>query len=277
MTKIQNHYSVQDIENRILSALQDAGLNPKKTLTPFELGALDHFHTGGYQSSVILQELSQIRTSDRVLDIGAGLAGAARMLAASLGCQVDCIELSDDYCAGAKLLNRLTGLQDLVKILKVSATDMLFPDNMFDVAWMQNVGMNIQDKQKLYTEICRVLKSGGRFAFQEMTAGDAGTIDFPLPWAKDPSDNFLLSANEMKNILEELGFVAEYFEDVSDSQLNPSTNSSTNNTPQVNLSLSTYVDNLSVKAENAQRSLKDRRIRFYRGVFVLNDSAEKDR
>lgn len=272
MTKSQNNYSVQDIENRILSALQEAGLDTKEKLTPFELGALDHFHTGGYQSSVLLQELSQIRASDRVLDIGAGLAGAARMLAASPGCQVDCIELSDDYCVGAELLNRLTGLQDLVKIWKGSATDMLFKDSMFDVAWVQNVGMNIQDKQKLYAEISRVLKPGGRFAFQEMTAGDDGPLDFPLPWAKDSSGNFLLSSKKMKNMLEELGFVAEYFEDVSESQLNPSTNSSTNSTPQVNLSLATYVDNLSLKAENAQRSLKDGRIRFFRGVFVLNDS-----
>jgi SAM-dependent methyltransferase len=270
MTNSQNHYSARDIENRILSALQEAGLNPANTLTPLELGALDHFHTGGYQSSVILQELSNIRASDRVLDIGAGLAGAARMLAASPGCQVDCIELSDDYCVGAELLNRLTGLQDQVKILKGSATDMLFHDNIFDVAWMQNVGMNIQDKQKLYAEIGRVLKPGGRFAFQEMIYGDAGSLDFPLPWAKDPSDNFLISANEMKKMLEELGFVAEYFEDVSDTQFNPSTNSSADNIPQVSLSLSTYVDDLAVKAENAQRNLKDGRVRFYRGVFVLN-------
>ena len=274
MTISHDHYSAQDIENRILSALKEAGLNPEKTLTPLELGALDHFHTGGYHSSALLQELSQIQSSDRVLDIGAGLAGAARMLAASPGCQVDCIELSDDYCAGAELLNRLTGLQDSVNILKGSATDMQFPNNTFDVAWMQNVGMNIQDKQKLYTEICRVLKPGGRFAFQEMTAGSEDLLDFPLPWAKDPSDNFLLSANEMKNMLEELGFFAEYFEDVSDSQFNPSPNSSTKVTPQVNLSLSTYVDNLGLKAENAQRILKDGRIRFYRGVFVLSDSVE---
>ena len=271
MTDNQHHYSSHDIENRILSSLKEASLNTDNILTPLELGALDHFHTGGYQSSVILEELSNIQANDRVLDIGAGLAGAARMLAASPGCKVDCIELSDDYCVGASLLNRLTGLEDLVKVMKCSATDMPFSDKMFDVAWMQNVGMNIEDKQKLYSEITRVLKPGGRFAFQEMIAGNTDPLDFPLPWATDSSDNFLLSADEMKSMLENLGFVAEYFEDVSDSQLNPSTNSSTNNIPQINLSLSTYVDNLGLKAENAQRILKDGRIRFYRGVFVLNN------
>jgi cyclopropane fatty-acyl-phospholipid synthase-like methyltransferase len=36
-----------------------------------------------------LLELAQIRAEDRVLDIGAGLAGFARMLASALGCRVD--------------------------------------------------------------------------------------------------------------------------------------------------------------------------------------------
>jgi len=266
MSNIVGHYSVEGIEQRILSALRQAGLNPEQRLTPIELAALDHFHTGGYASSLILQDLAKIQSTDRVLDIGAGLAGAARMLAASPGCEVDCIELSQDFCVGAELLNRLTGLEDLVRVFKGSALDLDFADDTFDVAWMQNVGMNIEEKQKFYTEIHRVLKAGGRFAFQEMTAGHAEP-DFPLPWASKATENFLLSGDEMKTMLEDIGFTTDYFEDVSDSQFNPSPSGSGPNIPQVDLSLSTYVDNLALKAENAQRSLKDGRVRFYRGVF----------
>ena len=47
---------------------------------------------------------------------------------------------------------------------KGSALDMPFPDDSFDVVWMQNVGMNIADKHKLYGEIYRVLKPDGRYA-----------------------------------------------------------------------------------------------------------------
>jgi len=97
MANLENHYSASDIEARILAALRAAGLNPDQRLTPEELGALDHFHTGGYQASLKLLELSKIKAGDRVLDIGAGLAGPARMLAASPGCFVDCLELSADY------------------------------------------------------------------------------------------------------------------------------------------------------------------------------------
>jgi len=89
MTGLEDHYSVNDIEMRILAALRAAGLDPEQRLSPVELGALDHFHTGGFRASLVLKDLAQIRAEDRVLDIGAGLAGPARMLAASPGCQVD--------------------------------------------------------------------------------------------------------------------------------------------------------------------------------------------
>ena len=80
------------------------------------------------------------------------------------------------------LLNRLTGLGDLIDVHIGSALDLPFPDGSFDVAWMQNVGMNIADKQRLYAEIHRVLKSGARFAFQEIAAGKSSTTYYPLPW-----------------------------------------------------------------------------------------------
>jgi hypothetical protein len=40
-------YSARDIETRILAAIRAAGLNPEQRLSPGELAALDHFHTGG--------------------------------------------------------------------------------------------------------------------------------------------------------------------------------------------------------------------------------------
>ncbi|MGE5303281.1 MAG: class I SAM-dependent methyltransferase [Alphaproteobacteria bacterium] len=51
-----------------------------------------------------------------------------------VGCRVDCIDMSSDYCAGAALLNRLTGLEDRVKVHQGSALDLPFPDDSFDIA-----------------------------------------------------------------------------------------------------------------------------------------------
>jgi sarcosine/dimethylglycine N-methyltransferase len=266
MAGLEAHYSARDIEARILAAVRAAGLNPEQRLSPGELGALDHFHTGGLRASRELMELAQIRAEDRVLDIGAGLAGPARMLASALGCRVDCLEMSPDYCAGAELLNRLTGLGDRIEVHKGSALDMPFPDDSFDVAWMQNVGMNIADKRRLYAEVHRVLKPGGRFAFQEMAAGKSAASYYPLPWATDPADSFLVAAEEMQSLLGESGFVAELLEDTSDIHLGR-TNANAAPAAQGQLGLAVFVDNLAQKAGNARRSLEEGQVRLVRGVF----------
>ena len=269
MSTLQAHYSAPGIEARILAAIRAAGLNPEQPISPDELGALDHFHTGGLRASRELLELAKIGAVDRVLDIGAGLGGSARLLASATGCRVDCIEMSPDYCAGAVLLNRLTGLENRIDVHQGSALDMPFSDDSFDVVWMQNVGMNIEDKETLYSEISRVLKPGGRYAFQEMAAGKVPTSYFPLPWASDPGDNFLVSAEEMRSILDRCGFIAELFEDTSDTHLSRTT---ANATPaaQGQLGLSVFVDNLAQKAGNARRSLEDGQVRLVRGVFRCN-------
>jgi sarcosine/dimethylglycine N-methyltransferase len=269
MSGLETHYSARDIEARILAGIRAAGLNPEQRLSPEELGALDHFHTGGLRASRELLEVAQIRADDRVLDIGAGLAGSARLLASTVGCHVDCIEMSPDYCAGAVLLNRLTGLEERIKVHEGSALELPFADDSFDVVWMQNVGMNIADKQTLYGEIARVLKPGGRYAFQEMAAGNVATSYFPLPWATEPADNFLVSAEEMQSLLGECGLIAELFEDTSDVHLSRTT---ANATPAAagQLGLAVFVDNLAQKAANARRSLEEGQVRLVRGVFRVD-------
>ena len=266
MAGLESHYSASDIEARILAALRTAGLDPDQQLSPDKLAALDHFHTGGLRASRELLELAQIRAGDRVLDIGAGLAGPARTLASEVGCSVDCVDLSPDYCAGATLLNRLTGLDDLVAVHLAGALDLPFPDASFDAVWMQNVGMNIEDKRRLYTEMHRVLKPGGRFAFQEMAAGNEPTSLYPLPWATDPADNFLVSGDEMRKLLIECGFTVVVFEDTSGEHLGRTVANATPAAPG-QLGLSAFVDNLGQKAANARLSLEQGQVRLVRGVF----------
>jgi len=270
MSTLETHYSASDIETRILEGLRAAGLDPDQGLSPEALGALDHFHTGGVQASHELMELARIKADDEVLDIGAGLAGCARLLAASVGCRVDCLEMSGDYCSGAMLLNRLTGLDGQIKVHQGSALDLPFSDNCFDVVWMQNVGMNIADKQKLYQEIARVLKPGGRFVFQEVAAGAVSTSYFPLPWATEPDDSLLITGEAMQSMLEGCGFVAEQFEDISDSQFNRNV-ANYKPAPTGQLGLAVYVDDLETKAGNARCSLEEGQIRYVRGVFRLNE------
>lgn len=267
MADLEHHYSVRDLEERILAAIRAAGLDPERGLAPEDLGALDHFHTGGRRATLDLLELVPIRAEDRILDLGAGLGGPARLLASSRGCQVVCLDQSPDYCSAARLLNRLTGLEGRVEVHEGSALDLPFPDASFDVVWMQNLGMNIADKRRLYAEVHRVLKPGGRFAFQEVAAGETGEPYFPLPWASDPGDNFLVPAAVLRTDLEASGFVAQVFEDTSEAELSrPSAGAAAGP-----LTLAVWVDQIGERSGNSRRSLAEGRIRLVRGVFRLEE------
>jgi SAM-dependent methyltransferase len=270
MANLEAHYSAPDIEARTLAALRAAGLDPEQRLSPEAVGLLDHFHTGGLLATRELMDLAQIRAADRVLDIGAGLAGSARLMAAEYGCRVDCLEMSPDYCAGALLLNRLTGLEDRIEVHQGSALDLPFADDTFDLVWMQNVGMNIADKQRLYDEIARVLNPGGRYAFQEMAAGPTPTSYFPLPWATEPADSCLVSMEEMRALLGESGLDVGLFEDTSDVHLSRTTADSAPSP----LTLGVYVDDLAEMAGNARRSLEEGQVRLVRGVVRVREATK---
>jgi SAM-dependent methyltransferase len=261
-----SNYSARDIEARLLAAIRAAGLDPDRRLSPGDLGALDHFHSGGTRASRELLEVARIRAGDRVLDIGAGLGGPARMLASEAGCRVDCVEMSADYCAGAALLNRLTGLGDRVTVYRGSALELPFAPRSFDLAWMQNVGMNIADKRRLYGGIFRVLAPGGRFVFQELAAGTAALSRYPVPWAATPADSFLITVEAMRALLGECGFAEELLEDTTGVHLARTAPGAA--PPAAGpLGLEVFVDNLAQKLANSRRALESGETRLVRGVF----------
>lgn len=123
MSALETRYSADDIEARILAAIRVAGVDPDRCLSPVELAALGHFQSGGLRASRVPRDLANIRAEDRILAIGAGLAGPARMLAPFPGCQVACIDLSPDYGVAALLLNRLIGLEERIEVRVGSALD----------------------------------------------------------------------------------------------------------------------------------------------------------
>ena len=108
-----------------------------------------------------------------------------------------------------------------------------------------------------------VLTPGGRFAFQEMAAGAAPVSRYPLPWATEPADSFLVSIDDMRALLGACGFVAERLEDVSAAHLSGKGGDAAPSP----LTLGVFVDDLALKAANARRSLQDGEIRLVRGVF----------
>jgi SAM-dependent methyltransferase len=99
-----------------------------------------------------------------------------------------------------------------VSFQTASALELPFDDGRFNAVLLQHVAMNISDRARLYREIQRVLKSGGRFATFDVVL-NGGEPHYPLPWARTPATSFLLSAAATREAIEPAGFRTLAFQD----------------------------------------------------------------
>ena len=199
------HYDSNGLIGRLRDALAESGLSGRR-LSAVDLAPLDQFHTRGMAATVELAEAAGSAATDTVLDVGSGLGGPSRYLAASFGCNVVGIDLTQSFVEAATMLSQLTGLGDMVRYQCADALAMPFADASFDVAWSQHVAMNIADRPRLYAEIHRVLKPVGRFAVYDVVAGSGEALHFPVPWSGGPDTSFLLRPDVMREVLERQGF-----------------------------------------------------------------------
>jgi ubiquinone/menaquinone biosynthesis C-methylase UbiE len=213
-SSVSRHYGAQDPSEIILSILRSAGRDMER-LSPDDLAPLDEFHLRGREATREMAALLRLVPTDRVLDVGCGMGGPARFLASAFGCRVTGLDLTEPFCRAAERLTRLVGLEGKVGFRVGDALSMPFPDGGFDVVWSQHMNMNVADKPRLFGEMRRVARDGGRLAFYEIAAGPGGPPHFPVPWAADPSISHLASPGTLRSGLEEAGFRVLSWEDVS--------------------------------------------------------------
>ncbi|MDG4895559.1 methyltransferase domain-containing protein [Mesorhizobium sp. WSM4976] len=194
--------------------LKDRGIAPD-TAQADDLHAIDMIHMGGVAATDKLAALAGITAGQHVLDVGSGVGGPARRLASRFGADVCGIELSEALHGTGETLTRLVGLAGSVRHVRGNALSFPFEDAIFDAVIMQHVAMQIDEKDRLFAELARVIKPGGCLALHELFSG-AGKIHYPLPWATEPSMSALEPIDACTSRLAGLGFTVGPFTDESE-------------------------------------------------------------
>ena len=273
MVAVDQHYGRADLSASILAALQASGKNID-ALIRNDLNNFDEFHFGSIVETRHLAQAADLSAGMhvagmRVLDIGSGLGGPARTLAAEFGCTITGLDLTEEFVHSARELTLRTGLAGQVDFQQGDALDMPFPDSSFDVIWMQFAGMNIEDKSRLYQQFRRVLKDGGRFALHEVMAGSVSKLHYPVFWANDASLSFLRPPQEIRALLHAQGFGEVVWEDRTEQSLAWLVAERSQNRPPDPINPTLYIDNLQGKAANVIRNLEEKRMVVVLAVFEL--------
>jgi 2-polyprenyl-3-methyl-5-hydroxy-6-metoxy-1,4-benzoquinol methylase len=211
---INQQYGRSSLNDSILTAFKNEGINIE-ALTLDNLSWFDQLHMGGRKATRNLAELAILKPGMKILDVGCGIGGPARTLAAEFGCQVTGLDITESYVQAAEMLTEKVGLSESVTFQVGNALDLEFDPETFDVVWSQNTIMNIEDKKQLFQEIRRVLRNEGILAIEALMAGEKEETRFPVYWADNPSVSFVSTPASLTQIMEETGFEQIAWQDVT--------------------------------------------------------------
>jgi tocopherol O-methyltransferase len=134
-----------------------------------------HMHHGYYEPGKrISNQQAQIDMIERTLDwagvtsvkntvdVGCGIGGSSRHIAAKYGSSGRGVTLSPVQAARANALTAEQGLAERVSFQVADALDMPFSDGEFDLAWSMESGEHMPDKERFVNELVRVTAPGGR-------------------------------------------------------------------------------------------------------------------
>lgn len=205
---VEDHYAHGALVAAIEAALDASGI-ARDAVTVADLAPVDEFHIGDRPATIDLADRLALAPSDRVLDVGCGLGGAARFFAHEVGCTVTGIDLTAEYVETAAALSGWVGLAERTAFHHASALAMPFGDASFDAATMLFVGMNIAAKAELFTEIARVLAPGGRLGVYDVMRTGDDALAYPVPWAQTGESSFLATADQYRAAFAAAGLVLE--------------------------------------------------------------------
>jgi len=144
--------------------------------TTFTIFSEDYAKQPGYNPDADLDlgcgiptEYAGIKEGDSVLDLGSGAGNdcvVARAIVGETG-HVSGLDFTDEMIGKARINNQKMGFTN-VDFIKGDIEEMPIPDNRYDVIVSNCVLNLVPDKTKAFSEMMRVMKTGGRFCVSDV-------------------------------------------------------------------------------------------------------------
>ncbi|MGE5349343.1 MAG: arsenite methyltransferase [Actinomycetota bacterium] len=150
-------------------------------------------------------DYADIRQGDRILDLGSGAGNdcfVARSLTGETG-HVTGIDFTEQMLSKAEENRKKLGYAN-VEFMRGDIEEMPLPDNSYDVVLSNCVLNLVPDKQKAFSEIFRVLKSGGHFTVSDVVV--KGTLS---DRARSDAELYAGCVSGASAMDEYLGFIRE--------------------------------------------------------------------
>lgn len=203
--EVSAHYHKAGLLDAITDGLKLSGADPHAPSLE-ELAPVDEFHTAGRAATLMALDMVPELSGMHVLDAGCGIGGTARHLAKERGCRVTGIDLTASFVDVARVLSERTGLARWCDFHTGSVLDMPFETGSFDGAVSFHVAMNIEDRNRFYSELARVVKVGAPLCVFDVMKGPQDGLSYPVPWAETGTSSFLKTPQETSQLLENNGF-----------------------------------------------------------------------
>jgi SAM-dependent methyltransferase len=129
---------------------------------------LEHATGTGFHLLDALSARGIFRKYELVLEVGAGLGGRARWLAARSGCEVVGTTLTAGEAAAGMELGRRSAMHRQVRLLPAAAPALPFRAARFTHVWFVDSLSRVADPAAALAEAHRVVRPGGWIAVQDM-------------------------------------------------------------------------------------------------------------
>lgn len=178
--------------------------------------------TGGLKTTEdILKRIKHLPAGAKVLDIGCGIGGHSFVIAERFDAYVHGVDLSRNMMAVAQAhLDARPHLKNRVSFEILDATNAPgIKENTYDLVYTRDALLHIQDKDKLFENIYKWLKPGGKVLFTDYSKQDSfegRKYSQEFQEYLNKRKYHLLNTKDYRQILTSAGFVNVQVEDWTD-------------------------------------------------------------